>query len=437
MISGFFVGGFKSYGDASFPLGPLTLLVGANASGKSNLIEAISLLQWLAHGRRLGDLAYAMRDRELSIRGRLADLPAGESDKFTLGCDVEKTTDTSAMRLSVTIRIAEHGPRIVAEELTAPAEASTFPLYRIEQPAAGVGNEVRVAYNNFARGGVKPQISAIDQQAVFTQLQSPARFDASHTRSQQVIPLAVKQVQELLTNVLLLDPNPKQMRGYAYKDEPRLQSDGANVSAVLHDLCSTEEGEREVLQFVRSLPEQNIAGIRFLEGPRNDFMVQLQETFGDQLIARDAAVLSDGTLRVLAIAAAVLSVRENSLVVIEEIDNGVHPSRAKELLENLSLVAKRRGLGIIVTTHNPALLDATPEDALGAVVACYRDPASGESKLARLSDLDGFAALVAQGPLGWLATSGTLDRYLKKTNRAQEREEQKQTVLSILRGTGS
>ena len=45
------------------------------------------------------------------------------------------------------------------------------------------------------------------------------------------------------------------------------------------------------------------------------------ETFGGKPTAYDASLLSDGTLRVLAIAAAMLSAPEGSLVVIEQIDN--------------------------------------------------------------------------------------------------------------------
>ena len=51
-------------------------------------------------------------------------------------------------------------------------------------------------------------------------------------------------------------------------------------------------------------------------------MVKLTETFGGSATEYDATLLSDGTLRVLAIAAAVLSAPEGSIVVIEEIDNG-------------------------------------------------------------------------------------------------------------------
>jgi predicted ATPase len=115
-------------------------------------------------------------------------------------------------------------------------------------------------------------------------------------------------------------------------------------------------------------------GPLFLTGPRGKVMVQLQESFGATERYCEAALLSDGTLRVLAIAAAMLSATEGSLVVIEAIDNGVHPSRAEHLLTSIRAIAERRNLRVLLSTHNPALMDALPDAALGDVVFCYRDP---------------------------------------------------------------
>ena len=109
------------------------------------------------------------------------------------------------------------------------------------------------------------------------------------------------------------------------------------------------------------LPEQDIQEIDFIETPRGEVMVALTETFGGHATRYDATLLSDGTLRVLAIAAAVLSA-PGGLVVIEEIDNGVHPSRAGQLLNHVSRIAKERDLRVLISSHNPALLDALPDE---------------------------------------------------------------------------
>jgi hypothetical protein len=165
-------------------------------------------------------------------------------------------------------------------------------------------------------------------------------------------------------------------------------------------------------------------------------MVRLTETFGGRAEVRDGAVLSDGTLRALAIAAAVLSVTEGSLVVIEEIDNGVHPSRAKLLLDTLYDIAKARRLRVLLTTHNPALADATPLVAIPDVVANYREVTTGRSALQQLSALGDYAALVAQGPLGFLLSSGTLDRYLKARRDDAERAREAQATLALFQQAG-
>ena len=51
MIQSFTIKNFKSFREATLPLAPLTVLIGANASGKSNAVEAMQLLSWLASGR--------------------------------------------------------------------------------------------------------------------------------------------------------------------------------------------------------------------------------------------------------------------------------------------------------------------------------------------------------------------------------------------------
>jgi hypothetical protein len=72
---------------------------------------------------------------------------------------------------------------------------------------------------------------------------------------------------------------------------------------------------------------------------------------------------------------------------------------------------------VLLTTHNPALLDALPPESIPNAVACYRDPEKGDSRLVKLEDLESYPELVAQGPLGRLVTRGVLDRFLKDPDK--------------------
>ena len=92
-------------------------------------------------------------------------------------------------------------------------------------------------------------------------------------------------------------------------------------------------------------------------------MVQLQETF-EALRRSDDVVALDGTLRVPHRRCDALGPPEGSLVVIENTDNGVHPSRARHLLDSIRSVAERRKLRVLLSTHNPTMLDALPDAAV-------------------------------------------------------------------------
>jgi len=251
--------------------------------------------------------------------------------------------------------------------------------------------------------------------------------------------------------MLFLDPVPARMREYAFPSDKKLQGDGRNLSATLYNLWGADrdksiEAEREneepyksqrqaILSFIQSLPEQDIARLSFLEEPRGGVMVQLTETFGGRSRDVDASLLSDGTLRVLSIAAAMLSAPEGSLVVIEEIDNGVHPSRARRLLENIRSIAEQRSLRVLLSTHNPAMLDALPDAALPDVLFCYRDPQDGSSRVARLQDVPDYPELIAQGSLGALVTTGALERFVKQPH-ALDRKARALAGLDAIRQEG-
>ena len=123
--------------------------------------------------------------------------------------------------------------------------------------------------------------------------------------------------------------------------------------------------------------------------------------------------MSDGTLRFLAILTALLTRPHGSLLVIEEVDNGLHPSRAYLLLDMLSKIGDERSVDIVVTTHNPALLDAMGPKAIPFITVAHRSPTSGSSKLTLLENVENLARVLGHGPLGALSTKGILERALK------------------------
>ena len=218
-----------------------------------------------------------------------------------------------------------------------------------------------------------------------------------------------------------------------------LNQNGQNLSGVLYKLWENQQVDHksDILKFIRSLPEQDFKSLKFYKDHRDRVELALVENFGGQEQEWGTELLSDGTLRVLGIAAAILSAPKGATIVIEEIDNGIHPSRAKYLLETMFYFAEKKKIKLLLSTHNPALMDALPDKALGDVVFAYRDPKEGDSRLVRLSDLDEYVGLVSQGPLGELVTQGIVDRFVKNPISNEDKKQKALSWLNEMRGASN
>lgn len=127
----------------------------------------------------------------------------------------------------------------------------------------------------------------------------------------------------------------------------------------------------------------------------------------------DARGMSDGTLRFLAIVVAMLTNENNKLIVVEEVDNGLHPSRAKVLLNMLKELGKERNIDVLITTHNPALLDAAGTKMIPFITIAHRGN-EGQSELTLLEDINELPKLISAGNIGELTTNGKIESALAR-----------------------
>ena len=415
---------FKSYKEATLPLAPLTLLIGANASGKSNAIEAFRFLSWVAGGERLSTLKNRVNDSDKIIRGNVSDLPFRETEQFVLSF----SADSSNYESIFNIRFNEiyFGFEIIETE----NENFIFTFDDVADDGIYVSQES--LSNNFAIDDNKTifSIKNSDYSDVFNLSKELLSFFLKENGSPYKIEKIYNDInflKSLILNAYFFDFVPSQMR-YESLSEKDLRSNGQNLAGVLHYLCEKErhasDNKTKLLNLIKSLPEQNIIDIKFYVDHRERVEFALIENFGNTPKEFPMDLLSDGTLKVLAIATALLSVSTGSTLVIEEIDNSIHPSRTHDILSLMRQYAEERGLKLLLSTHNPALMDAIPDEALADVVFCYRDPQQGDSRLVRLGDLDDYVGLVVQGSLGDLVTRGIVERFVKHPKTKEEKKKQ-------------
>ena len=152
------------------------------------------------------------------------------------------------------------------------------------------------------------------------------------------------------------------MRGYSPLAE-ELESDARNIAGVIAVVSRERSGvENTLIKYVSQLPERDIRRVyaETVGKFQADAMLYCEEYWLDQgkLPTVDARGMSDGTLKFLTILTALLTRPPGSLLIVEEVDNGLHASRARLPLDMLREVGLERNVDVLVTTHNPALLDA-------------------------------------------------------------------------------
>jgi len=89
-----------------------------------------------------------------------------------------------------------------------------------------------------------------------------------------------------------------------------------------------------------------------------------------------ARVVSEGTLRVLALLAITNPIEPVSVVGYEEPENGVHPRRLELVANLLRRVAERGPTQLLINTHSPILPEYFQDVQQGVLLRCYRSNGS-------------------------------------------------------------
>ncbi|MDI4648041.1 AAA family ATPase [Cohnella hashimotonis] len=412
MLKSFSFQNFKSFDQSILEIEKLTSIIGTNAGGKTNGIEGIKILSEISSGRELAVILDGSKNVDSEIRGGSIGCPRIGTDTFTLGClvDIDENYD---LEYSITIKISNR-VFILAEHLyKRSSNAKTIVIFQTKDTSDEF-SDINVEYNN-GRKGRNPELTCIRSVSILAQLSSKMPVTTENNKKNVTY---INLVLERLGKILFLDPLPSRMRDYSRMSDHELRPTADNISSVLYQLCQNKEYKKGLLKALKELPENEILDISFIETSIGDVMFRLKERYGERSEFVEAKRLSDGTLRYLAILSSLISEEPGSMIVIEEVDNGIHPSRIKTLIQTISRLTQEKQIDVIITTHNPTLLNALTREELLGVVLCYRDPNDGSSKFYALPDIESLPTLLSKGNLGDLTVKDELVKALKKPDNS-------------------
>lgn len=407
---------WKSFRHAELYIDPLTVLIGTNASGKSNVVDALDFLNSMMQRASVETVLIGDRFTP-GIRGGIEWAARKPETKFSFQVLVDGEDKGNDYLYKITV---ENTPsvQVVDESLTLIDSQNISDNNSCQQLffVSFTYEKNRIIYKHYeAEKEViekfyptpNPWLGHFTDKIPFYEFD-----DVNQMMSAQII------VPEILKNIFILNPIPSQMR-YPSPLSTKLERDGSNIAGVLAALPQPIKAqvEEKLLKYLAKLPEGDMQKVWSESVGRlgRDAILYCEEIWNlnQEPIIVDASGMSDGTLRFLAILTAMLTQPKNSLIVIEEVDNGLHPSRARLLLEMLREIGQERQIDILVTTHNPALLDELTPDFIPFVMVAYRDKQTGESQLIPLEDIADLPKLMASGTLGTIASKGLIEKSLK------------------------
>ena len=378
-----------SFRETELDLQPLNVLIGANGSGKSNLIDVIALLQAVP-----GDLVGFLR-RNGPTEDWVWKGAGREETPFQLA-NVEARFDNPGHPFGYQLELMIQNDRVhsLAERLDMIAGDCK---YAYEKPFFQSSNgSVRLwptrPDGTLADWDDDPvQMDIPHGKSVLSEIRSPAEYPALTETARMLSAIRVYRGWEVGRDSPVR--RPQRTDG----DPNFLEEDFSNLALVVNDLLSR-----------RLEPSLDSYLQRFYESyeslhPRifgNTIELIVNET--GMSSALPASRLSDGTIRFIALLAILCHPNPPPLICIEEPEIAMHPDSQDLVVQLLKRASERTQL--IVTTHSPWLIDrlsATPDH----VVVCERDrhPAYG-TKFKRFTrkELDDW---LEDQPLGevWMA----------------------------------
>lgn len=397
MLTRIEISGFKSFEDFSMDIGPFMVIFGPNASGKSNIFDAIQLVSKVTSANSRGNLLAAVSD----LRGAPDDVftkyPNGESStvmsfalEVLLDAQIQdslgETINLNYTRLRYELDIQqltrESGEYIWVvrrEEVRPILEVEDYWVKELYLPS----KEFKQHHLHYGRS--EPLLTTIPAYVE----ESPTVFEfAADGRRNQVLRRELKNptatmlssvssdlphlyaLQQEISTYALLHLNPSALRQPSTALVNDMSSDGANLAALLariKEQTATADNPLGYLSFLASDLSDIVPGIRsadtVFDPKQSAYVAKITNSNG---MTFGCGAVSDGTLRTLAMLALLYDPERHSLICFEEPENGIHPLHLKALmvaLRRLSIdvedeeVRDEKLTQILFSSHSPVLLN--------------------------------------------------------------------------------
>ncbi len=357
---------FKSFKELDVDLGKFNVLIGANASGKSNFVQIFEFL---------GDIPKFGLNNAVSIQGGteyLRNINVGASENLSVKVFSEQKFGLGRRKDLIGIKIYETayefalkfkkkglGFEIVKDILTNKCEFVKLERRKekIEEKEKLGQGEINIS---LANGKVKvdlhkPKGVSITENDILSPFLREEKLPPNILLLQVPLYFTYPSIKEIFSDISIYDFDPKlPKKATPITGKAELEEDGSNLSIILKNIMENKEKRRKLFNLVKDLLPfiSNLDVEKFAD---KSLLFKLQEIyFENQYLP--ASSISDGTINITALIVA-LYFEGKPLTIIEEPERNIHPYLISKVVDMMKDASQKKQ--IIVTTHNPEVVKHT------------------------------------------------------------------------------
>ena len=422
MITSIRLVNFKNFADETLRVGPFTVIVGANASGKSNIRDAFRFLHGIGRDYTLAEVMggkYGVGGQVewAGIRGAMDEIIRFDQSSCSIQVEVEEFNYTIEVgkeedrdgSFRVTEESLNRRENRIYSTQSSPGDSHFLPPDDRQLPLfTTIGASQRSNPNYVEVGTDKPGLTQIF-------------WARDLSREHRFI---VRRVSSIFSRMRFLDLVPSRMREPAFPGQTVLGDGGEHLPTVLRAICGDPQRKETLVEWIRELTPMDVRDFEFPTDPSGRVHLVFLEANGRKVSAYAA---SDGTLRFLAMLATLLGPNPESqggaqprLYFFEEIDNGIHPSRVRLLIDLIERQTAKGEIQVITTTHSPDLLSIISDDTFKNTSVVCRLEDADDAIIRPVAELPKAKELRDSHGLGRLLTGGWMEDALAFTEGYDE-----------------
>lgn len=365
---------FKSIKETDIEFTPMSMIVGANASGKSNLINVF---------RFIGNIAADGIDNAIALQGGIpylanANMTKGEPIEIQFVLDISEESWVRRYKsANVSLKVQEIEYKFVIQpHLKGSGYRIAEDFLRIKYLCTeknstsddSTNDDTKITYSttfhrktnksaiqlslDFSPNDISEELKkvlSVDRTALyFSEWANEDRNELMLHRLSFLLPPSFSED----SFIRIFDFDPKELKKASSMASIKvLSEDGANIASVLQNILRTKENRNRLTTLLQEfLPF--ISGISIENNLDKSFSYKVKENYSNK--AFHANFLSDGTVSILAIIIALYFEEKSNIIVLEEPERNIHPKLLSNLLSAAEDISMEKQ--VIITTHNPEFL---------------------------------------------------------------------------------